>query len=413
MNTKMTFTERISLVFSKKKLPLIAAVLTLLASCSGGGSGGSLDPAVAAFMIQLRSISTVGSTVPGNGDVNPYGVAVVKRSVGNLTMGDILVSNFNNSANQQGTGSTIVKFAPDGTMTLFAMIDAASLPGTCPGGVGLTTALVALRSGWIIVGSLPTSDGTAATAKAGCLIVLDSTGKPVETLTGPLINGPWDMTAWERDNTAKLFVTNVLNGTIAASPAVVNEGTVIRIDLDLTGAMPAATAMTVIGSGFSERTDPAALVIGPTGVGLGRRGIPGLMDGLMTAPESEDEVETEDESEDGTTVLYVADSLNNAIQIITEPLTRVTSAGTGTTLSSGGSLNDPLGLIVARNRIFTVNGNDGFLTETTAAGVQIATKLLDSTGSPPGAGTLFGLAFVPGRGIYFVDDGTNTLNLLH
>lgn len=413
MNTKMTFREGTALFLLNRKLLLAAAGLAILTSCSGGGSMAT-DPALMAAMISPHSsISTVASTVPANGDVNPYGVAVVKSSVGNLTKGDILVSNFNNSANEQGTGTTIVDMAPDGSLRLFAMIDAASLPGACPGGIGLTTALVALRSGWVIVGSLPTADGTAATAQAGCLIVLDSTGKPVETFSGPLINGPWDMTAWERGGKAKLFVTNVLNGTVAASPAVVNEGTVVRIDLDLTGSMPAATSMTIIGSGFSERTDPAALVIGPTGVGLGRKGIPGPFEGMMAAVDSESEIETEDESEDGMTVLYVADSLNNAIQIITHPLDRMTSAGTGTTLTSGGSLNDPLGLIVARNRIFTVNGNDGFLTEITAAGVQIATKLLDNTGSPPGAGTLFGLAFVPSKGIYFVDDGTNTLNLLH
>jgi len=418
MNTIMSFTRGTSIVRFNKKY-LLAAVALLLASCNGGSGGGSmgLDPAagalLATFSTSSGSISTVASTVPGNGDINPYGVAVVKKSVGSLTKGSILVSNFNNSANQQGTGTTIVEIAPDGTSTLFSMINAASLPGACPGGVGLTTALVALRSGWVIVGSLPTTDGTSATAQAGCLIVLDSTGKPVETFSGPLINGPWDMTAWERGRKAKLFVTNVLNGTVAASPAVVNEGTVVRIDLDLSGAMPSATAMTTIGSGFSERTDPSALVIGPTGVGLGRMRVPGPKESLMTAPDSENEIETELETEDVVTVLYVADSLNNAIQIIPDPLERMTSAGTGTTLTSGGSLNDPLGLIVARNRILTVNGNDGFLTEITAAGTQIATRLLDNTGTPPGAGTLFGLAFVPGRGLYFVDDGTNTLNLLH
>jgi len=58
---------------------------------------------------------------------------------------------------------------------------------------------------------------------------------------------------------------------------------------------------------------------------------------------------------------------------------------------SGDSLNDSLGIIIARNRIFTVNGNNGFLTEITAAGVQIKTKLLYSSGSPPGDGTFFGL----------------------
>jgi len=53
-------------------------------------------------------ISTIASTVPPNGDVNPYGVAVVPMSMGSLVQGDVLVSNFNNSQNLQGTGTTIV-----------------------------------------------------------------------------------------------------------------------------------------------------------------------------------------------------------------------------------------------------------------------------------------------------------------
>src|SRR5215471_5173764 len=48
------------------------------------------------------------STVPPNGDVNPYGVAFVPQGFqsgsGPLRAGDILVSNFNNSKNLQGTG---------------------------------------------------------------------------------------------------------------------------------------------------------------------------------------------------------------------------------------------------------------------------------------------------------------------
>ncbi len=400
----------------------------LLSSCSGGGgstqgmvaasanAGVMLDPSP--ILNHLASISTIASTVPANGDINPYGVAVVKRTIGSLHAGNILVSNFNNSSNAQGTGTTIVQVAGDGTVSLFSKIDASALPGSCPGGVGLTTALVALRAGWVIVGSLPTTDGTSATAQAGCLIVLDSTGKPVETFSGGSINGPWDMTAWERDLKAKLFVTNVLNGTVAASPNTVMEGTVVRIDLDLSGDMPAVVAMTTIGSGFAERTDPTALVIGPTGAGLGRMATAGAavepMTSSGTGTEVEDsEVETEPETEDGITVLYVADSLDNSIKVIPQPLDRTSDAGTGTVLSTGGSLNDPLGLVVEPNgNILTVNGDDGFITEISPAGTQIATKLLDNTGSPPGSGTLFGLAFVPGRGVFFVDDGTNTLNLL-
>lgn len=41
-------------------------------------------------------------------------------------------------------------------------------------------------------------------------------------------------------------------------------------------------------------------------------------------------------------------------------------------------------------------------------------ELIDTGGGPPpGAGDLFGLIYVPDWGIYFVDDGSNTLNLLH
>jgi hypothetical protein len=353
--------------------------------------------ALALASAQAGTISTVASTIPGNGDLNPYGVARVPTTTGSLTKGNILISNFNNSQNQQGTGTTIVQITPSGTVTLFAQIDANNLPGPCPGGVGLTTALVALRSGWVIVGSLPTSDGTSATAQAGCLLVLNSSGQVVETFFGSLINGPWDMAAFDGGNTASLFVTNVLNGTVAAGGNVVHQGTVLRLDLNIPrGSMPGLQQMTVIGSGFAERTDSAALVIGPTGVAISGHDRP---------------------DRHGNQVLYVADSLNNRIVAIEDPLQRNTSDGTGATVSKGGALNVPLGLEIATNGdILTVNGADGFLVETRVDGHngrQVRKVLLDDMGNPPGAGALFGLIDVAGQGIYFVDDNENALNLLH
>src|SRR5713226_8624215 len=113
------------------------------------------------FLSTLHKVITLSSTVPANGDVNPYGVAVVPVTMGGLVANSVLVSNFNNSANLQGTGTTIVQISPSGSLTVFAQISG-SLPGACPGGVGLTTALVALNSGFVIVGSLPTTDGTSA-----------------------------------------------------------------------------------------------------------------------------------------------------------------------------------------------------------------------------------------------------------
>ena len=159
-------------------------------------------------------------------------------------------------------------------------------------------------------------------------------------------------------NAAALVVTNVPNGTVGGGGSIVNDGTVIRVALSVrVESGPRVKSITVIGSGLSERTDPAVFVVGPTGV----------------APSKNNKV------------LYVANSLNKRIAAIDNPLGRHTSAGTGTMLSSGGSPNDPLGLTLAVNGdILARKGNDGNLVVTKPNGVQRATILLD----PAGAGVL-------------------------
>lgn len=374
-----------------RPFPRLYRVSALVLACVGVAAATAPAQASAAksFVGPFNNVATLASTVPSNGDVNPYGVAVVPNSVGSLTAGDVLVSNFNNSNNLQGTGSTIDEISPDGIVTVFATLDPTTLPGSCPGGVGLTTALVALRSGIVIVGSLPTSDGTSATMQAGCLIVIDSSGNPVETIFGAPINGPWDMTAFDGGSTATLFVTNVLNGTVAARGMTVNKGTVLRIELRIRhGDQPSVASIRTIATGFAEHTDPDALVVGPTGVGLGRAG-----------------------------VLYVADSNGNRIAAIPHAMTRRSViGGGGMTVSSMGSLNDPLGLAIAPNGdVVTMNGGDGKVVETSPSGHQVATKTLVADG----AGDLFGLAVAPrGKGIFFVNDAgsgsaANSLQLQH
>lgn len=339
------------------------------------------------FIGNFGSITTVGSTVPKNGDVNPYGMAVVQASTGKLVAGDVLISNFNNHRNLQGTGTTIVQMAPDGTLSTFADLAANKLPGPCPGGIGLTTALVELKNGWVVVGSLPSKTGSSADMQAGCLIVINSVGQPVETISGGSINGPWDMTAMDGTHDASLYVTNVLNGTVAASPNPVAGGTVVRVDLRLpSSGNPVVADSAVIGRGFSERTDPGAMVIGPTGLGL---------------------------SSDGNT-LYVADSATNTIDSIGSPSSQV--PGPVTQVTTGGHLNDPLGLVVAPGGdLLTANGGDGNLIETNPAdGSEAGLRTIDTTPAPPGPngnGALFGLALAP-NGVYYVDDATNTMNLL-
>lgn len=348
-----------------------------------------LAQAKSAFINRFNAITTVASAVPtsgpASGDQNPYGVVVVPRSMGKLVKGDVLVSNFNNAMNQQGTGSSIVEISPNGTRRVFAVVPQ---PTSTPA-VGLTTALVALRSGFVVVGSLPAPGGASSAAGAGALTILNSRGHVVKTLRGGDIHGPWDMTAVDNGTTAVLFVTNLLNGTVAAGGKDVNRGTVIRIALRLNHRhIPVVVSNEVIASGFTEHTDPNALVVGPTGVGLGGNG-----------------------------VLYVSDSNGNRIAAIPHALTRKTVLRhAGNTVSSGGAITDPLGLTIAPNGdILTVNGGDGNIVETTPGGHQLATKTLVTNG----AGDLFGVTLAPaGRGVYFVNDAgsgpaANSLQLLH
>ena len=374
----MSKTHRIAWAATALAGAAATAVLAVAPTAQAGTPG--------SFIGGFHKLTTIGSTVPANGDVNPYGTALVSKNAGSLVKGNVLISNFNNSKNLQGTGTTIVQVSPSGKLSVFAKIVASKLPGPCPGGVGLTTALEILPGGWVVVGSLPTKDGSAATAKAGCLIVLDNKGNVRETFSGHGINGPWDMAMASKGSCVELFLANVLNGTVAAGGKVVHRGTILRLALMMGGSMPPRLmTVTKIGSGFPQRTDPAALVIGPTGLGLSN----------------------------GT--LYVANSLVSSINAIPGAASRASSAGTGRVVTSGGALNTPLGLILAPNgHVLTVNGGNGLIVETTPSGMQIAKKMLDSSGSPPGAGALFGLALAPANaGVYYVDDAVNTLRLLH
>jgi hypothetical protein len=372
----------------RTRVRAIAALAALIACVLlAPGSAAAFDHS---FIGPLTKVSTVGGTVPSNGDLNPYGIVNVSSSTGKLVAGDILISNFNNggtppTGNLQGRGSTIVQLTPSGHLSQFAQIKPSDLPGECPGGVGLTTALAILPEGFVVVGSLPTTNGMAASAEPGCLIVLDSSGHVVQTIAGAPggpINGPWDMTSVSQGDNATLFVTNVLNGTVASGETPTPGGTVVRIRVHVHGPhAPKFGTPTVIANGLPERTDPAALVVGPTGVALGQ---------------------------DGT--LYVADTQGNRIAAVPNALDRNTPASGGTTVAVGGYLNNPLGMTLAPNGdLLTANANDGNIVETTPGGAEFQPV---DTGA--GGGGLFGLVVAPNlKGVYFVNDSENTLGLLH
>ncbi|KVN16659.1 MULTISPECIES: hypothetical protein [unclassified Burkholderia] len=343
------------------------------------------------FLETLHRHTTLVNTVPDNGDQNPYAIAVAPVSAGAVQQGDVLVDNFNNAANLQGTGSTIVNYRPSTKqMSLFA-----SIPrnlNACPGGVGLSTAMTMLKSGWVIVGSTPSNDGTTDTKGAGCLIVLDSNGKVASTFSSPNVNDPWgNMAVVDDGDRATLFVSNAGFGVGGASgnPPVFKQATVLRIELEIpAGKPPVVKRETVVASGLGAQADKGVFLIGPTGLAL-----------------------SGDRSK-----LYVSDAIGNRIVEIDDPMTRDTSAGVGRQVTADGFLRRPLALATAPNgHLLVTNALNGQVVEIDpATGKQLYARWIDTdkAQSPPGNGDLFGIAMTPaGDGFYYVADDVNTLML--
>ena len=346
------------------------------------------------FLETLHKHQTLASTTPENGDLNPYAVVVAPTSAGKVAEGDVLISNFNNITNLQGTGTTIVQYNPASKKTtLFAAIPQGT--AQCPGGIGLTTAMTMLKSGWVIVGSLPSKDGTTATRGEGCLLVLDPQGKLVAIWSGPTISGPWgNMAVADHGDKATLFVSMAgfdVPGPRVIDPAthypvVGHKATVLRLDLAIpAGKPPVIAAQTVVASGLAQRADTDNFLFGPTGLALG---------------------------DDDT--LYATNGLENTIIAIDNASTRTTSGGTGRVITRDGLLAWPLAMAwTPEHHLIVTNGKNGQVVEIDPkAGKQIYAQWIDNdqAQSPPGNGDLFGLAMLPdGSGFYYITDDMNTL----
>ena len=361
---------------------------TTLALVACGLVAASAAHAQQGFLETIKRQTVLTSTITPSGDQNPYAVIVAPVSAGKIQQGDVLVTNFNNKGNLQGLGTTIVDWNPASKrLSVLASIPR-HLP-QCPGGIGLTTALTMLKSGWLIVGSLPSQDGTTATKGDGCLLVLDSQGNVASALTSPNINGPWgNMAVIDRGGSATLFVSNTGFGVTAPGQDTVYGANVLRIDLAVPeNGPPRVQKETVIASGFGERADKDVFVIGPTGLALGA---------------------------DGT--LYVSDAIGNRIMAVADAASRTASAGQGRELTKDGFLRRPLAMAVAPNgHLLVINGLNGQVVEIDpAGGRQLYARWIDPNRAqtPPGAGDLFGIAMTPENdGFYYVEDEVAALVL--
>jgi DNA-binding beta-propeller fold protein YncE len=341
----------------------------LIALCAIG-----LTPAIAgeSILAQLpTSPERIVSTVPPNGDGNPYGVAFVPpgfREGGPLAPGDILVSNFNSSSGVQGTGTTIVNVAPGGKVSVFFQGQT---------GLGLTTALGVLRAGFVLVGNVPAPSGTA---EQGSLLVIDRFGHLVTTLANATsLDGSWDLTVNDLGDFAQIFVSNVLNGTVTRFNVFLGGG-----NFHLLGAAQ-------IAHGYAFAPNSAAVVVGPTGLAFNP------FDG----------------------VLYVASTDDNAIFAIPFAAFTNQDANKGVLVYQDNThLHGPLGLALAPNgNLITANGDAVFaggtqneLVEFTPQGKFVAQFQVD----PGPAGAAFGLAITGfGDNIRFaaVNDNQNQLDI--
>ncbi|CAM2156066.1 SMP-30/Gluconolactonase/LRE-like region domain-containing protein [Pararobbsia alpina] len=339
----------------------------------------------------IKKQQTVTSTVPENGDQNPYALAISPITSGKIQKNDVLIDNFNDSANLQGVGTTIVDYNPStDKLSLFAKVPHDLKE--CPGGVGLSTAMTVLKSGWVVVGSTPSNDGTTDTKGAGCLLVFDTQGNLATVFSGENINDPWgNMAVVDNGDTATLFISMSGYGVGKVSgfidPPVFKQATVLRLDLAIEqGKPPVIKNQTVVASGFSERADRGVFLIGPTGLVI------------------KDDL------------LYISDAIGNRISVIEDATKRDTSAGVGRTLTADGLLQRPLAMcLTPAGHLLVTNGLNGKVVEIDpATGRQIYARWIDAdkAQSPPGNGDLFGIVMTPeGDGFYYVEDDVNTLVL--
>lgn len=312
----MRRTNRRAAPIATLAISFIAAAASVLAPPSA--IGGEAQPIIPDIIIS--------STIPANGDLNPYGVAFVPAgfpSGENISRGDILVSNFNDITNTQGTGTTIISLKPNGRVA--PAVPAGTEPGNATvffqgSGLGLTTALGVLKRGFVLVGNVPTSGGVI---QPGALLVIDHTGKQTSSLTNQL-NDPWDLTIVDDFDHATVFVSNV-NGA-----ANNHNGSVTRLNLLVSPAGVSVIGTTAIAKGYTVEPNAAALVLGPTGLAY----------------------------DPTTDTLFVASTADNAIFAVPNAGSRTGSAGTGNIIFKDDHLRGPLALVLAPNGdLITSNGD--------------------------------------------------------
>lgn len=346
----------------------VACAIATLSACSNSPTvltpQPSPTPPTPGTIGSFTQLTTIGSTVdpgpgPGTGDQNPYGLTIATATAGLEVKGNLIVCNFNDAANVQGNGTTIVQLNPT--------------PGSTPTRFSQSSSF----QGCNALAMAPNGNVWAADYIANNNPIVAPTGTINTTLSQNTWYGPWGQAF--NAGTASMptfFETNAKNGTVT------------RIHI-LAG--PSFTFDTIL-TGLSYNNGVPGNILAPAGL-------------------------TYDKTTD---TLYVVDSNANRVlkisQATSAPASTYAAVGMGfnspnvSVVYSGSPLNAPISSALLGNGDLIVgNTGDNKLVEINPSlGTMVGTKVVD-TGA---AGAIFGIATTVVNGsqyVYFNDDNTNTV----
>ena len=348
------------------RLTPIVLLTLVFQACSGTTPPRQTLPGSTAILPTLHTLTTIGSTVDpgpgvGAGDQNPYGLAIAPVTAGKLTPGDLVVCNFNDVANVQGNGTTIVALHPVAGATPTHLIAAPSLKG-CD---ALT---------------LDGSDDIAAVALvANDAPLVSPAGALVSAGANALWSWPWGAIG---GSGGQVFESEALSGTIVR----------------FTPSGGSFTNLVPIIGGITTNAGVPGTVLGASG---------------LTYDAAHDALYVVDGNTNRLLAFSGASTLAaNAVTVAGTGFSGA-SAANARVVYSGAPLNAPISAaLLANGDVVVGNTADNNLIEITPAGAIAGEKLADT--GPPGA--LFGIATsgtsAATQKIYFNDDNTNTVMLL-
>jgi DNA-binding beta-propeller fold protein YncE len=175
------------------------------------------------------------------------------------------------------------------------------------------------RGGFVLVGNVPTTDGTFATISQGSLQIINRHGKLIKVLSDNVfLDTPWDLTINDKGYQAQVFVSNVKSGTVS------------RLDLAVGHSDVTVLRETRIAMGYTVKPNDAAVILGPTGLAY----------------------------DSATDILYVASTADNAIFAVPHAGNAVSPVVRGTpSLRVGSSAARRRWCLHPTGILLTANGN--------------------------------------------------------